>query len=155
MTNDIHAAVLRALRDGCDPRTGASLDAGHLCQRPEVIRALFAAVEAIERGGGDDGGIDGGGDSPEPAPIRPARPRPPNSGQPWNDDDDRRLVEAFDGGADERELADAFGRSRSSIRARLIRLGRGALLGDGPAPRYPVAEPLEPAGVVAASGDSS
>lgn len=140
--------MLRRARDGRDPTNGGPLPPDHPFQQPDVVRALFVAVDALERvsgerqvgdagsrGADDTGGAEGDGD---PAERRPRKPRPPNTGRPWSDEDDRRLVEAFDGGAEERELAEAFGRSRSSVRARLIRLGRGALLGDGPAPRYPV-----------------
>ncbi|MCE9638382.1 MAG: hypothetical protein K8T90_21995 [Planctomycetes bacterium] len=134
--------VLRRLRDGIDPRSGAEIAPDHLCQRADVVRALFAAVDALE----SVGATSERGDAPTlggPAVLRadtgrPSKPRPLRSGQPWSEADDGRLVEAFDGGADERELAALFGRSRTSIRARLVRLGRGALLGDGPAPRYPV-----------------
>src|SRR5689334_679863 len=128
--------VLRRLRDGRDPASGERLDVDHVCQRPEVIRALFAAVDAVDRevrAGRAESAPDD-----VPSPTRSRRPAAPKSGQPWSDDDDRQLVEAFDGGADERELCAALGRSRASIRARLIRHGRGALLGDGPGPRYPV-----------------
>ena len=140
--------VLRRLRDGIDPRTGAEIGPDHLCQRADVVRALFAAVDALERARGDAPLSSRPVQPPDvtspDTPPRPARPRPLRSGQPWTEDDDRRLVEDFDGGADERELAAAFGRSRTSIRARLVRLGRGALLGDGPSPRYPVLRPEPP-----------
>ena len=143
--------LLRRMRDGRDPATDEPLPADHPFQRADVVRALFVAVEALEgpRGAGDVAG--------EPAPPPPPRrPRPPNAGRPWTEEDDRRLVEAFDGGADERELAEAFGRSRISVRSRLIRLGRGALLGEGPAPRYPVlAEPDEAVTTCRLSGRKS
>lgn len=152
--------LLRRLRDGADPESGRPLPADHLCQRGDVVRALFRAVEALETGRDAPTGAVGRADdaaaprvAAEPhaseAPSRPPRTRAPNAGRPWTDEDDRDLVEAFDGGADERELGAVFGRSRSSIRARLIRLGRGALLGDGPAPRYPV----RVAGAAAATPD--
>jgi hypothetical protein len=148
MTRDETLRALRRLRDGRDPLTGDVLPPDHLCQRADVVRVLFAAVQTIEasRGGGAPtvseavpsepaGAPSGGGE----APLRPVRARPPHAGQPWTEDEDRRLAEAFDGGAAEKELAAEFGRSRASIRARLMRLGRGALLDDGPPPRYPVA----------------
>jgi hypothetical protein len=148
MSRDETLRALRRLRDGRDPLTGDVLPPDHLCQRADVIRTLFAAVQTIEaaRGGGAPpaaAGAEAPAEEPaeqtlQPLPERPRRPRPPNAGQPWSEDEDRRLVEAFDGGAAEREIAAAFGRSRTSIRARLMRLGRGALLDEGPAPRYPV-----------------
>lgn len=143
MDRDETLTILRRLRDGRDPECGDALPEDHVCQRVDVVRALFAAVEALE--------ARPVAAAVEPAPQRSRRALPPNAGRAWNDDDDRRLAEAFDGGADERELAAMFGRSRSSVRARLIRLGRGALLGEGPTPRYPV---LAPSAEAAAESDA-
>ena len=127
--------TLRRLRDGLDPADGAPLPADHPFQRSDVVRALFAGVSALEREAAA---------CPEPGHgLRAAwasahRSAPPNQGRPWSAEDDRRLAEAFDGGASLPELAAAFGRSKNSIRSRLILLGRGDPDG-GPAPRWPVA----------------
>ena len=40
--------ILRAQADGRDPSSGAPLGAQSVFQRPEVIRALFAAVLALD-----------------------------------------------------------------------------------------------------------
>ncbi|MCG3133955.1 MAG: hypothetical protein HMLKMBBP_01224 [Planctomycetes bacterium] len=151
-------AVLRALRDGVDPRDGADLPDDHICQRPDVLRALCGLVADLERGAGAPLAVDACGPEDETTevsmPRRAARPRAARSGLPWTDDEDRRLAEAFDGGATVGELAAALARSHTSIRARLIRLGRGALLGEGPVPRWPVraAEPVRTDEPVAAPG---
>ena len=130
--------AIRCLRDGRDPVTGETLPSHHICQRADIVRALFAAVEAMER---DHPSFPCAGDDDLDPPDVPApafRSRPPNAGRPWSGEEDRRLIEAFEGGGTDRELAAAFGRSRNGIRARLVHLGRGALLGDGPGRRYPL-----------------
>lgn len=52
-----------------------------------------------------------------------ARGRPINSGKPWTDDDDASLSEAFRSESNLAGLAVRFGRSRGSVKARLVRLG--------------------------------
>ncbi len=76
--------------------------------------------------------------APDAAAGKSRRSRPANAGQPWREEDDRRLVELFDGGASLTEIATEFARTRGSIRARLVLLGRGDLVGPGPALRYPI-----------------
>ena len=126
--------ALRRLRDGLDPSDGVPLPSDHPFQRSDVVRALFAGVAALEREVAA---------CPEPERTRRApsatapRSAPPNQGRPWSQEDDGRLAEAFDGGATLSDLAAAFGRSKNSIRSRLLLLGRGELEG-GPAPRWPI-----------------
>lgn len=158
--------VLRALRDGVDPRDGAPLPEDHICLRPDVLRALCALVSDLEReprrvpaagalgsdAAGDPAAACGAEDETTEVRTagearRAARPRPARAGQPWNEDEDRRLAEAFDGGASLAELAESMSRTRASIRARLILLGRGALVEEGPAPRWPVRSRAEAAPV--------
>ena len=42
------ARILRTLADGIDPFTGEVVDDHSPLQNPECIRALFAAIEALE-----------------------------------------------------------------------------------------------------------
>jgi len=128
--------ALRNLRDGLDPADGRPLPADHPCQRPDVLRALFAGVAALERTVAQDAAA--APTSRRAAADPSARPSAPNQGRPWSAEDDRRLAEAFDGGATTHELAAAFGRSKNSIRARLLLLGRGEAVTGGPPPRWAV-----------------
>ena len=50
--------------------------------------------------------------------------RPKNSGKPWTPELDQRLCEMLEHGATVKELCEHFGRSHSSIAARLVRLGK-------------------------------
>ncbi len=80
---------------------------------PHVIRALFLAVKALEL-------------MPTTKPAKPARPAattPAKAGKPWADDEDQRLVAAFQAGTPVAELARAHERSTGAINSRLVHLG--------------------------------
>lgn len=105
--------TLEQLARGIDPETGEILAEQSPFNNPKVIRALFFAVQELDKLGG------------EPAPAeRPVRERPQNAGRPWLEEEDKRLLEAFDAGASPKELAAKHERSKGAIDSRLIRLGR-------------------------------
>lgn len=103
------AATLRALLDGVDPRTGEVLPADSPLNDPQVLRALFAAVEALN----------------ERPQQKRERTGPPNAGAAWSPEDHERLLRRWD--ANDRnieELAKQFGRTPLGITSRLVRYGR-------------------------------
>ncbi|HSD43868.1 MAG TPA: hypothetical protein VLD36_18615 [Burkholderiales bacterium] len=103
--------ILQSLSNGTDPFTGKSFSADSPYQHPDVVRALFQAVRAME--------------SAVAAQKRQAaRPAGGNSGKPWSKDEDERLLDAFDRGQSVDDLARAHSRSRLAIEARLARFGR-------------------------------
>ena len=111
-------AIVSALANGVNPLTGELFAVDSPYQSPDVIRALYCAVRALE------------------APTR-RRTRGPgaasnNAGKPWTDEEDRQLLSAFDGGRPLAELAEAHARTRGGIQARLIRHGRLAPEGNRP-----------------------
>ena len=60
MKNNLWAgtvAVLKALADGADPRTGELLEGGGVLERPEVKEALTGAAAALERRGHQPGNV--------------------------------------------------------------------------------------------------
>lgn len=101
--------VVRSLANGVDPQSGEVFPANSIYQRPEVVRALFQAAAALER-----------------MTRYEARrsTMPPKTGHSWAEDEDRRLLAAFDAGRGLTELAAAHERTASAIRARLIKYGR-------------------------------
>jgi hypothetical protein len=101
--------ILKSLFDGIDPFTGEIYDRHSPYQHPDTLRALSMAVEAIEKPNASGG-------------RRGASPA--KAGKPWTDDEDKALVRAFDQGLDQNALARDHERTRSAIRARLIRLGK-------------------------------
>ncbi len=101
--------VVRSLANGVDPVSGEAFPAESLYQRADIVRALFVAAEALERS------------------ERFSRRRedlPPKAGQPWTEDEDRKLLASFDAGRGLLELAAAHERTQTGIRARLVKYGR-------------------------------
>jgi hypothetical protein len=78
-------------------------------QRPLVVRALYEAAGALER--------------IERVERRKAQ-LPQKTGEPWSEDEDRKLLAAFDTGRALQELAAAHERTMGAVRARLLKYGR-------------------------------
>jgi hypothetical protein len=110
--------IVSALANGVNPLTGELFAVDSPYQSADVIRAMYCAVRALEAGGRRR--------------TRGAGAASGNAGKPWTEDEDRQLLSAFDGGRPLAELAQAHGRTRGGIQARLIRHGRLAPQGDRP-----------------------
>ncbi len=102
-------AVFRSLANGVDPESGEVFPAESAYQRPQTVRALYEAATALER--------------VERFERRKAQ-MPAKTGEPWSEDEDRRLLAAFDAGRGLQELASAHERTMGAIRARLLKYGR-------------------------------
>ena len=101
--------MLRPLTDGVDPFTGEELAADSLYQRPQVIRALFVAVRALEK---------------ESVRIRKRGRQQANAGQPWTSEEDERLITSFDAGKSFSELSRMHQRTVYAMTSRLKKLGK-------------------------------
>lgn len=102
-------AVVRSLANGVDAETGEVFPPGSPYQRPLVVRALYEACAALERQERFD---------------RRKSQLPANTGKPWTEEEDRKLLAAFDTGRALQELASAHQRTMGSLRARLLKYGR-------------------------------
>lgn len=103
--------ILRALADGRDPASGAPLGNESVFQRPEVIRALFAAVLALD-------------DAPRAGAEATGKKRPSSGeGSAWTPEEEARMVAAFEAGTKPAAIAEAHGRTRGAITSRLKKLG--------------------------------
>lgn len=102
-------AIVRSLANGVDPESGEVFPAGGAYQRADTVRALFAAAQAMERVEQFE---------------RRRQQLPPKTGQPWSEDEDRKLLAAFDAGSGLVELAAAHERTQTGVRARLVKYGR-------------------------------
>jgi hypothetical protein len=102
-------SVVRSLANGVDPETGDFFPAGSPYQRAQTVRALYAAAEALEQ-----------------AEKRERRQRelPAKTGEPWTEDEDRKLLAGFDAGRGLAEIAAAHQRTQTGVRARLVKYGR-------------------------------
>lgn len=95
--------LLTALADGTDPFTGEVFPRDHVCNQPDMIRALHCALQAL--------------------PAERKRETPPNAGQPWSQEETVSLQAEFQMGKTTSEMAKNHGRSRGSIEAKLANLG--------------------------------
>ena len=124
--------ILNALANGVHPATGEQFAADSPYQHPDTVRALYAAVRALD-----------GGAAPMAATER--RPAPPQSGagSRWSEEEEQRLVAAFDAGRTIDALAQAHNRTRAAIEARLVRLGKL----DASAVTTPLRYPAKPVAI--------
>src|SRR5216683_1573687 len=99
-------AVVRSLANGVDPESGEVFPPESAYQRPLVVRALYEAASAIERF------------------ERRKAQLPQKTGEPWSEDEDRKLLAAFDAGRALQELAALHERTMGAVRARLLKYGR-------------------------------
>ena len=101
--------IVRALADGVDPHTGDVFADQSPYAEPKTLRALFSAVELMER---------------EVERERRRERLPANFGKPWSEGEDRTLIAEFDAGVTLPEIARKHARTHSSIRLRLEKLGK-------------------------------
>ncbi len=102
-------AIVRSLANGVDPESGEVFPPASAYQRPLVVRALYEAAAGLER--------------IERFERRKAQ-MPQKTGEPWTEDEDRKLLAAFDSGRALQELAAAHERTMGAVRARLLKYGR-------------------------------
>ena len=106
-------AIVQALASGHDPATGEALPADHLCQQPDVIRALLHTVDLVERAARRERGLQ-----------RARLTMPSNTGKNWTGEEDRALIQRFRSGASIADMATLHARTTNSITARLEKLGQ-------------------------------
>ena len=101
--------IIDALANGIDPETGEILPSQSTFNSPQVIRALFVAVSALDK-----------------AARRADRDTalPKNAGRSWSDEEDKQFLVIFDSGTPVKEIASRHGRTLGAISSRLVRLGR-------------------------------
>ena len=102
-------AVVRSLANGVDPESGEVFPAESPYQHPLTVRALYEAAAALERIERFD---------------RRKSQMPAKTGEPWSEDEDRKLLASFDAGRALQELATAHERTMGAVRARLLKYGR-------------------------------
>lgn len=144
--------IIQSLANGLDPQTSRELPPGTPFEQPQVIRALFAAVRALEAASQQEDNAAPAMPSlsvnarppapiaPPPATPAPAAPasftastasstggyfdRPPNAGKAWSREEDARLANGFDRGVGLEVLAQIHARTLASIQSRLEKLGK-------------------------------
>lgn len=104
--------IIETLAAGIDPATGEVLPDDGPLSSPTVIRALFLAAIALE------------GSTGRRRLKTISNGRAIMTGKPWHDDEDVRLLRAFDAGVTLEELAKNHMRNLGGIQSRLVRHGR-------------------------------
>lgn len=123
MNQDKALAILKSLAEGIDPRGGEHFPPGSPYQHPDVVRALYTAVECLQT-------------------KVPVRARPANAGKPWSREDDALLLAGFSAGHDIEALAAKHGRSRAGIEARLAKYGKLTLSSSLPSDQFKARQPM-------------
>lgn len=96
--------IIEALADGVNPVTGERLPDGDSCNEAEVVRALHAVLNYLNKSSK--------GNQPE------------NAGKPWTQEEEKILCQMFDEKRTKKEICNHLGRSRGAIAARLVQLGK-------------------------------
>lgn len=73
--------ALQALMDGFDPVTGEALPDGHVCEQPDVMRALYVAITTLKDAARQN--------ETSAAPYESSGRL--NAGRPWSKEDDKHL----------------------------------------------------------------
>jgi hypothetical protein len=101
--------IIKTVADGINPFTGEVFSGDSVYQQPQMVRALYRAVGALEV---------------RERYERKKRQLPENAGKQWTEEDDNQLISGFDSGEKIRDLARKFKRTYGSIEARLEILGK-------------------------------
>lgn len=98
--------IIDTLAQGIHPVTGEAMPEDSPYNAPPVIRALVAVSQALDA-----------------KPQRARREPAPNAGQPWEPQDEARLVTAVQEGVALQDIARQLGRTPFSVESRLVKLG--------------------------------
>jgi hypothetical protein len=109
MQLDAALPIVRALADGVNPVTGEAYPEQSPYAEPRTLRALYSAVDLMQK---------------EVERERRRQLLPANFGKPWTQSEDENLVAEFDSRVPMVEMARRHGRTQSSIRLRLEKLGK-------------------------------
>ena len=111
MTTDRAIEILRCMANGIDPITGEILEEDHLCNSPEVIRALYTAIQAMS-------GAENGDES---CSVRKSGKL--NAGRTWTDADLDALKRMYQDGDSMDLICAKLQRRERGVLKQLERLG--------------------------------
>jgi hypothetical protein len=130
--DELVLALVRATDESTATLNWADLAAELRAVAAEWRTPLLTTFADLMRSGGADFALDyfegvvwaaGSGRLERDRSLAEIRMSYPNHGNPWTDDEDDHLRAGINAGRTVDELAEDHGRSRSAIRARLVRLG--------------------------------
>ena len=101
--------IIKALSDGIDPNTGEQFPEDSPYQSPNTVRALFTALTALEK---------------QQKTMMRQQNLPDSAGKPWDEEEDNRLLHAYDADIEIEEISKHHGRTAGAIKSRLVKHGR-------------------------------
>ena len=101
-------SILHRLVDGIDPMTGEIFPPDSPYQTPDIIRALFTAVNTLEK---------------IQEKTKKRKNLPTNAGKPWTEEEQKSLIDRFGKGITINELSKEHERTPGAITSRLVKLG--------------------------------
>jgi hypothetical protein len=101
--------IIKAVADGVNPFTGELFPEGSVYQNPQMVRALYRAVGALEA---------------QKKREEKKTQLPENTGKPWSETEHEELISAFDSGMGIKEIARKHKRTTGAIAARLENFGK-------------------------------
>jgi len=113
MNNHEASILLERLLEGIHPVTGEILPEHHVCNDPQVLRALYKAINALRT---DNNPL------PTETPKRTRQNRV-NNQNPWTQNDDIYLRNACAQGIPLHEICSELCRSKRNVKLRLVYLG--------------------------------
>ncbi len=140
MEADRAIEIIQSLADGVDPFSGERFASDSPYQQADTVRALHLALEGLTK-------------------LRRSTARKTGPGRAWTDEDEQKLLQAFDAKVDVEQIARDHERTKGAIWARLEKLGRiqrkdfpgstphpptAARADFGPAAPPPSAPPIDP-----------
>jgi predicted transcriptional regulator len=108
--------ILTNLAEGIDPTTGDKLPVDGLFHHPDVIRALFIAIDRVREPATAI-------QTPEPRAVGLELDRMKNAGRSWSESEITQLLDDVRSGVRLMEIARIHSRSRGAILERLVQLG--------------------------------
>jgi hypothetical protein len=101
--------IIRPLAEGTNPFTGEVYSSESPFQQPDMVRALYKAVQELEN---------------RVRLEERRRRRPERSGKVWNEEEDEKLLRGYDAGMPIVALSGRHKRTRWAIQRRLVSHGR-------------------------------
>ncbi len=105
--------ILKALADGCHPRTGEAFPDDSAYQDPLAVRALHFALDNLKAT-----------EDKATAIVEKSTNKPSRSGKPWTPDEEAIVLAGFEAGEDLADIGRKIQRSSVAVTARLVKLGK-------------------------------
>jgi len=101
-------SIIKALAEGIDPFTGEQYPSDSPYQIADTVRALGVAIKALEK---------------QQKSVARQKSLPSGAGRPWNEEEDNRLIDAYNDGDSIKELSKVHDRTEGAISSRLLKHG--------------------------------